>query len=203
MGSPEGAPSARGIVLKLLLWAVVSAAAVLTIALLVDWDRLRFGAAELSGQPWLVAALVAGYTAAFFLRAVAWRALMSHPAGIFSLFTALQAALLGNHLLPFKLGEGVRPLILGRENVPFGQAVATTAVARVADFACLLAIATVAAFTLPPFRRRSDVGAGVDVAGGRGGWGRGGADVHSLAPLSSRPSKDLAAPFHLYPFPAS
>ena len=85
----------------------------------------------------------------FLLRAVAWRALMSHPAGIFPLFTALQAALLANHLLPFKLGEGVRPLILGRENVPFGQAVATTAVARVADFACLLAIATVAAFTLP------------------------------------------------------
>ena len=149
VGSQSRTASPVWVAVKVVLWVGASAAAVFAVAFLVDWDRLGLGVTALAGQPWLVAALAAGYTLAFLLRAMAWRALLTHRVGIFRLFTALQAALLANHLLPFKLGEGVRPLILGRENVPLSEAVATTAVARVADFASLLAIATVAAFTLP------------------------------------------------------
>ena len=148
-GSPSEKASTLRFALKIVLWVGVSAAAVLAVAFLADWDRLGSGATALADQPLLVAGLAAGYTLAFLLRAMAWKVLLTHRVGIFLLFTALQAALLANHLLPLKLGEGIRPLVVRRHDVPLGEAVTTTAVARATDFASLLAIAAVAAFTLP------------------------------------------------------
>ena len=203
VGSQSGTASPLQIAVKVILWVGVSAAAVFAVAFLADWDRLRSGVTALAGEPWLVAGMAAGYTLAFLLRAMAWRALLTHRVGIFRLYTALQAALLANHLLPLKLGEGIRPLLVRRHNVPLGEAVATTAVARATDFCFLAGNRGRCCIHPAPFRRRSDVGAGVGVADGRGGWGRGGAVVYPLAPLSSLHSNDFAAPFRRYPFPAS
>ena len=54
-------------------------------------------------QPLLLVALAAAYTAAFGLRAVAWRVLMVHRTGVFHLLVAIQTGLLLNHVAPFKL----------------------------------------------------------------------------------------------------
>ena len=110
---------------------------------LADWAQLADAVATLGQRPELLAALLVSYTAAFALRAVAWRQLMTSPAGPFRLFTCIQAALLANHLLPFKLGEAARPLLASRRGVPLSEAAATTAVARLLDFACLILIAAV------------------------------------------------------------
>ena len=92
-------------------------------------------------QPLLLVALAAAYTAAFGLRAVAWRVLMVHRTGVFHLLVAIQTGLLLNHVAPFKLGELVRPVLARRRGIPWAEAAATTAIARLLDFTALIAIA--------------------------------------------------------------
>ena len=115
--------------------------ALVTVGLLADWPLLAEALGELGQQPYLLPVLVIVYTSAFLLRAIAWKALMVTQGNLFKLFGALQAALLVNHLAPVKLGEFVRPLLAARAGVPLAEAATTTAVARVLDFAALLAIA--------------------------------------------------------------
>ena len=126
---------------------LVGLALTVTVGLLVwwlaDWTELADSVMTLTQRPELLAVLLASYTAAFALRAVAWRQLMTTRPGVFGLFNCLQAALLANHLLPFKLGEAARPLLASRRGVPLSEAAATTAVARLLDFSCLILIAAV------------------------------------------------------------
>ena len=125
----------------------IGLALTVTVGLLVwwlaDWTQLTAAVRVLGQRPVLLVALLVSYTGAFVLRAVAWRQLMTNAVGIFSLFACLQAALLANHLLPFKLGEAARPLLATRRGVPLAEAAATTAAARLLDFASLMLIATV------------------------------------------------------------
>ena len=67
---------------------------------------------------------------------------------------------MANHVLPFKLGEIVRPLMAERSGLPLAQAAATTAVARMLDLAALVAIAAA-------------VGSLVSLSGGSGPWMQG------------------------------
>ena len=108
---------------------------------LADWSHLLPALLVLSRRPELLAAFLLSYTCAFALRAVAWRQIMANGGSVFSLFTYLQAALLANHLLPFKLGEAARPLLAARRGAPLAEAAASTAVARLLDFTCLILIA--------------------------------------------------------------
>ena len=121
----------------------LTAAAVVSIALLADWAQLGSAITSLGTRPELVAVLLAAYTAAFWLRTVAWKQLLTHKTGVLPLLSAVQAALLANHVLPFKLGEVVRPLLAARSGVPMAEAATTTAIARLIDLAALLAIAVV------------------------------------------------------------
>ena len=115
--------------------------ALVTVGLLADWPLLAEALTELGERPYLLPVLVILYSAAFLLRAIAWKALMVAGVNTFKLFGALQTALLVNHLAPLKLGEFVRPLVAARAGVPLAEAATTTAVARVLDFAALLVIA--------------------------------------------------------------
>ena len=117
--------------------------ALVAIVYLADWPQLKLAIVQLGNQPWLLAVLVVAYTGAFFLRAIAWRALSSGCIGLLQLFVSIQAGLLVNHLTPIKLGEIVRPLLAARYGMPVAEAASTTAVARYLDFSALLAIAAV------------------------------------------------------------
>ncbi len=108
---------------------------------LADWSQMLDALRVLLVRPELLGALVASYTGAFVLRAIAWRHLMAGGGSIFDLFTYLQATLLANHLLPFKLGEAVRPVLIARRGVSLPDAAASTAVARLLDFGSLIVIA--------------------------------------------------------------
>ena len=126
--------------------AISVACVVLALSLigyLADWSQLKLAVVQLGGQPWLLAVLVFAYTGAFFLRALAWRALSPGSIGLYQLFVSIQAGLLVNHLTPLKLGEIVRPLLAARHGMAIAEAATTTAVARYMDFAALLAIAAV------------------------------------------------------------
>ena len=128
---------------KAVISSLLISLAVLLAVTLVDWPQLGTALESLSGQPWLVGLFVASYTGAFFLRAIAWRSLISDKVSIYRLFVSMQAGLLVNHLAPIKLGELVRPVLAARYGLPIAQAAATTAVARYLDFIALLVIAAV------------------------------------------------------------
>ena len=136
------------LILRVALGLALAACAVVAIALLVDRAELRSAIAVFGARPELLAAFLAAYSAAFWLRSMAWRELLTNRAGPFSLFSILQATLLANHVLPFGLGEAARPLLATRRGVPIAEAAATTAVARLLDFTALVAIAASAGLLL-------------------------------------------------------
>ncbi len=141
----KDSPRAGGLFSLSPIRIIVAITLVVAVAMVVvffaDRGHLEAAFSGFRARPlWLLLFLVA-YTAAFLLRAVAWRVLLGPGGGIYRLFVAIQAALLANHLLPFKLGELVRPIVAHRSGVPLVQATATTAVARMLDLAALVVIA--------------------------------------------------------------
>ena len=127
----------------------------LLVVFFADWAHLRAALPKFCAQPQWLAVLVAAYTGAFFPRVVAWRVLVPRGSSVFRLFVAIQGARFANHILPFKLGELVRPLMAERSGLPLAQAAATIAVARMLGLAALVAIAAA-------------IGSLVSIAGGRG-----------------------------------
>jgi uncharacterized membrane protein YbhN (UPF0104 family) len=126
---------------------IIGAGLVLLFAAVVarslDLSNLRTAFEALPENPATVAAMALGYSGAFLLRAAAWRALFTTRVGLSRLFSVLQASLLLNHALPFKLGEVARPYLAMRHGIPGPEAATTTVLARLGDFAALAIIAAV------------------------------------------------------------
>jgi uncharacterized membrane protein YbhN (UPF0104 family) len=133
-------------------WNLRRAALTLAVLGLLGWTLLSVGdigpRLRTSGAIWtrldLLALFLGSYTAAFALRAIAWRMLLaSDGPGVVRLFSFLQIALLANHLFPTKLGEVVRVGLLTRTGMLLARAAGSTLVARLLDLGalCVLAIA--------------------------------------------------------------
>ena len=125
----------------ILLAPVLVVAVALIVFFFADRDHLESAISGFRTQPIWLAILVGAYTAAFWIRAIAWRSLIGPSCSIYRLFVALQATLLANHILPFKIGELVRPVVAERFGVPLSRAIATSVVARLLDFSALICIA--------------------------------------------------------------
>ena len=144
-------------VVRIIISVIAVVLTLFAVALLADWALLAEALREFGAQPTLLVVLAVVYSGAFFMRALAWKALMVSRANVFQLFVALQAGLLVNHIAPLKLGEFARTFLATRSGVPLAESATTTAVARVLDFVALLAIA-------------SSVGALVSLTAGEGRW---------------------------------
>jgi uncharacterized membrane protein YbhN (UPF0104 family) len=85
------------------------------------------------------------YAAAFLLRARAWTAALPQlPAG--QAWAALHVSLLGNHVLPFRLGEALRVTsVLRRTDLAAAPVVATAVTLRAADLLAVVLLAVLAA----------------------------------------------------------
>lgn len=122
------------------------AASMAAMWIVVDGSLLRLGFEQLWGRSELIALILLGYGSAFLLRAFAWRALLpaeEQGAGrpdVDRLFSILHASLFANHLLPFKAGEALRPVLAMRAGVPLSAATVSTITARLLDLVALLAI---------------------------------------------------------------
>lgn len=110
-------------------------------------DLSRVGGAVLADPAGLAAAMGA-YAAAFALRTWAWvRVLPALSAA--QAWAALHVSLLGNHVLPLRLGEALRPASVARRtSVGWRPAAASTVLLRAADLIAVLALALVVAPTL-------------------------------------------------------
>jgi uncharacterized protein (TIRG00374 family) len=128
-----------------------------TVALLafVLWD-LDPGVAwqALSGaNPAWIVPTVATYTLAHVVRGFRLRALVGVPVASARLFSINAIGYLAINVVPFRLGEMVRPYLLAREDgIPFGRGVAAVFIERLFDTAALLAMLTAATLLvdLPP-----------------------------------------------------
>jgi len=105
----------------------------------VEWDEF---AAELSRVDWFAFGLgVAAFATVHVIRSFRWGLLVQGVAPHVSFRSYLSICSIGFFLiniLPFRLGEFVRPYLLyEREEVPFGSGLATVVVERVLDVAAL------------------------------------------------------------------
>lgn len=128
----------------------------LGVALFFAPESLRDAARYAGDHPVGLVAAFGAYTAAFVLRAAAWRWLLPResvsPAKLFSL---IMGALFLNHAAPAKAGDFARMYALARQGVAAGRAVASVLASRACDLAGLVAVFAVA-WTVA----------------GAGGWGR-------------------------------
>jgi uncharacterized protein (TIRG00374 family) len=97
---------------------------------------------------------------AFWLRALRWRYFIQDPRSVSGaqLFSATMIGFMANNVLPFRLGEFVRPWALARSTkLSNGMLLATVVVERVIDMLTLLAIFGVA-LMLHPIAESSEAG---------------------------------------------
>ncbi len=103
--------------------------------------------ALLQAEPGYLALAVALSLLNFLGRAFRWRSLLGHLKTGIGLYGLLSATLIGfmvSYVLPFRVGELARPLLLARrEGMSKGAVIATVAVARMMDFLTVLLLCSV------------------------------------------------------------
>lgn len=113
----------------------------LVIVRTVDSLALVAAVRELAARPLLTAGGVAAFGSAFLIRALVWKRILpgltlSHA------WAAIHAALLGNHLLPFRLGEPLRVVsVVKRARLPAPEVASSTVTLRAADLLTVVALA--------------------------------------------------------------
>jgi uncharacterized membrane protein YbhN (UPF0104 family) len=127
---------------------VVLAVAVGYLVAVGDWSAVGRAAGGVAAEPLAVGGALVGYAAAFGLRTAAWcHVLPQLPAG--QSWAALHVSLLGNHVLPFRLGEVLRVTsVLRRTQLPVAPVVASTVALRATDLLAVVVLAVVAAPTV-------------------------------------------------------
>jgi hypothetical protein len=96
----------------------------------------------------------------FWVRAIRWRLFIQEPRRLSttSLFSATMIGFMANNILPFRLGEFVRPWALSRsEKLPKSMLLATVVVERAIDMLTLLAIFGIA-LILHPIAENTEAG---------------------------------------------
>ena len=125
------------------------AVALVYLARVVDAGDLGTALRAVADAPAALLGALVLYAGAFALRSWAWvRVLPTLPYG--QSWAALHVSLLGNHVLPFRLGEALRVTsVLRRTDLPAGPVTASAVALRGADLLAVLGLAAVAAGALP------------------------------------------------------
>ena len=129
-----------------------------------DWARV--GTILMAARPVWVAAVMLASLLAVYVRAQRWRVLL-RPLGVVPLYPALSATAIGfgaSAVLPFRIGELVRPALLGRRiGVGVSAALSSVVLERLFDMllviVCFIVVALV--YPLPPALRDSAVVLGI------------------------------------------
>jgi uncharacterized membrane protein YbhN (UPF0104 family) len=134
--------------LGLLLGLVLTVVAVDYLVSVGNLAALEAALGRLLADPFGLVAALCSYAAAFGLRTWAWcRVLPDLSRG--QAWAALHVSLLGNHLLPLRLGEALRVTsVLRRTSLSTAAVVASTVALRTGDVLAVLLLALVAAPTV-------------------------------------------------------
>ena len=127
------------------LGVAVLAGSAIYLTYTVDTSALAGTAGQLVTAPATIGAALVAYAVAFGLRAWSWRlTLPGLPLG--QSWAALHVSLLGNHLLPLRLGEPLRVTsVLRRTGLPARPVIASAVTVRGADVLAVLLLALVGA----------------------------------------------------------
>ncbi len=145
----RAAARARSRSARTLLGLALLLTAVAYVALGADLAALRAAThqagAAVAGSPVLIGAAVLAYAAAFGLRTWGWaQVLPALSAG--QAWAALHISLLGNHLLPLRLGEALRvSSVVRRTDVGWRPATASTVLLRLTDLLTVAGLALILA----------------------------------------------------------
>ena len=122
---------------------LVSLGAALVIARTVDSEALGRAMRELIERPILSIAGLGAFGVAFLIRALVWKRVLP-GLSLGHAWAAIHAALLGNHLLPFRLGEPLRVVsVVKRTRISTAEASASTVTLRAADLLTVVGLAWV------------------------------------------------------------
>ena len=132
-------------VTRVVAGVVVLAAAIAYLVGVVDGGALATSVRAALADPLGLGAALAAYAVAFWLRAWSWRAVLPGlSAG--QAWAALHVSLLGNHVLPFRLGEALRVTsVLRRTPLGASSVLASAVTLRAADLLAVLVLALAAA----------------------------------------------------------
>lgn len=138
-------PRARLTQVRRWLGALGLVVAVAYLVRVVDLGALGTALAAAGRRPGALLGALVLYAAAFALRSWAWRRVLpTLPYG--QSWAALHVSLLGNHVLPFRLGEALRVTsVLRRTDLPAGPVTASAVALRATDLLAVLALAAVGA----------------------------------------------------------
>jgi uncharacterized membrane protein YbhN (UPF0104 family) len=115
------------------------------LARVVEPGEVRSALAAVARRPGALLGALLLYGLAFGLRAWAWCRVLP-GLGLGQSWAALHVSLLGNHVLPFRLGEALRVTsVLRRTDLPAAPVTASALVLRTADLLAVLALAALAA----------------------------------------------------------
>jgi uncharacterized membrane protein YbhN (UPF0104 family) len=132
-------------VIRIAVGVVAFALAAAYLGHVVDTRALGHAARALAADPAGLAAALAAYAAAFALRAWSWRAVLPGLT-LGQSWAALHVSLLGNHVLPLRLGEALRVTsVTRRTSLDARPVIASAVTLRAADVLAVLVLALVAA----------------------------------------------------------
>ncbi len=117
---------------RMLPGLVITAVAVIALVYLVDLDQMRVALAQMDYGALPFAVIL--FFGTLFSRSMAWRTVLMERARFRDYFLTLNQGYLLNNLLPFRLGELGRALLIGgRVGISFWQALSSIVVERVFD----------------------------------------------------------------------
>lgn len=136
-------PRSTGVLVAIAVLATL--VAIVIVAASVDTDALSRSFDAMVDDPGGLTLALAAFGSAFLLRAHLWcRLLPSLRFG--DALSAVHVSLGANHVLPFRLGEGLRVLVARqRSGLPLGIVASSTVALRLADIATLVAVAALVA----------------------------------------------------------
>jgi uncharacterized protein (TIRG00374 family) len=124
-------PEPKNKFLRILPGLLISLVALIVIFLFVDWQDLLKALTQAEYKYLLLGIPV--YLIAYGFRALAWQTLLNKDVGFKRVFLTMQAGYLLNNLLPFRLGELGRALLLGRTGLGFWRVFSTILIERAFD----------------------------------------------------------------------
>lgn len=136
--------------LRMAVGAIVLVAALRYLLDVAEQEVLAAVGAAIAGDPLGLALALACYAGAFGLRAHAWSAVLPGLSLAHS-WAALHVALLGNHVLPLRLGEALRVTsVLRRTGLPAAATLASAVTLRLGDLLAVVLLALGASALLFP-----------------------------------------------------
>lgn len=117
--------------LRILPGLLISLVALTVIFLIVDWQDLLKALTQAEYKYLLFGIPV--YLISYGFRALAWQTLLNNDVPFKRVFLTMQAGYLLNNLLPFRLGELGRAILLGRTGLGFWRVFSTILIERAFD----------------------------------------------------------------------